>query len=281
MIAISKIKYPELDRILLLKPNPHVLLGKEIYWTVKEDGSNIGAYLNEKDEVCFRSRNMDEASEQFYTYLKSTDEYEPIRELLLDARQWNDEYVIFGELLVKGKSPTRIQRYDRTQFIVFDIWSNKGKAFYNYTKVHQECYHFGLPIVELLGTCRVSTIDKLLEFKDTILEKTKGMKKEGCVGKTWFKDGFIYFKEKHDTPMIERLPRVEEDGKIILPILPDSEIYGAIEKARTDLGSQFKEIKVAMPVIAKYISDEAKKHNCQNPKNLFNYYQQRLKDLTE
>lgn len=279
MIDISKIKYPELDRIMLLKPNPHVLLGKEIVWTLKEDGSNIGAYLDENENLKFRSRNMDDASEQFYKYLESTDEYEPLKELLLDAKQWNDEYVVFGELLVKGKSPTRIETHEKTRFIIFDIWSNKHRCWQNYTKIYQDCYHFNIPVVELLGTCNVTSLDKLLEFRDLILEKTKELKKEGSVGKTWFKDGFIYFKEKHDTPQIEKRPRLEENGKIELPWLPDSEIYGAIEKARTGLGEEFNNIKLAMPLIAKYISDEAKKHNCQTPKNVYKYYEQRLEDL--
>jgi len=64
-----------------------------------------------------------------------------------------------------------------------------------------------------------------------------------------------------------------------LPILPDSEIYGAIEKVRTDIGSDFTDIKIAMPLVAKYINEECRKHNCKAPRNIFQYYQQRIRDI--
>ena len=41
----------------------------------------------------------------------------------------------------------------------------------------------------------------------------------------------------------------------------------------------FRDVKQAMPLIAKYVQDEGKKHFC-NPKcNLFQHYQERLKEL--
>jgi hypothetical protein len=73
---------------------------------------------------------------------------------------------------------------------------------------------------------------------------------------------------------------MDEEGVIRLPELPDSEIYGAIEKVRTDIGDQFSTIRIAMPMIAKYVAEECKKHNCTAPKNLHRYYQSRLEDLS-
>ena len=78
---------------------------------------------------------------------------------------------------------------------------------------------------------------------------------------------------------MEKIPRMEEKDKIQLPILPDSEIYGAIEKVRIDIGSNFTDIKIAMPLVAKYINEECRKHNCKAPRNIFQYYQQRIRDI--
>jgi len=64
-----------------------------------------------------------------------------------------------------------------------------------------------------------------------------------------------------------------------LPILPDSEIYGAIEKVRADIGNDFTDIKIAMPLVAQYINEECRKHNCNAPRNIFQYYQQRIRDI--
>jgi hypothetical protein len=33
--------YPEMNKITMLYPNPQVLLGEEIYWTEKRDGSQL------------------------------------------------------------------------------------------------------------------------------------------------------------------------------------------------------------------------------------------------
>jgi len=62
-----------------------------------------------------------------------------------------------------------------------------------------------------------------------------------------------------------------------LPPLPDSEALGAVAKAHADLGESFADKRVAMPLIAKYISEEQDKHLCSKPaNNLFSYYQKYL-----
>lgn len=293
MIDIDLIKYPHLDRLLLLYPNPEIVLGKEIYWTIKEDGSNIGAYLDGEGQVQLRSRNRTKASEDFYRAFSESGESEGIYDLLFDAQTWGDEYVVFGELCRKGRSPTRMETHDRDKFIVFDIWSTKANRFMNYTQVHQQCHHFELPCVELIGTCNVATRDALFEFKDQMLTAALERGKEGVVGKIWdetpwncgegagTKRGIVYFKEKHDTPKLEKILRLDVPGVVTLPMLPESEIFGAIEKAYADLGAEFFEVRKAMPLIARYVAEECKQHNCANPKNLHTAYLARVQDLRE
>lgn len=297
MLDISKIKYPHLERIYNLKPNPHILLGQEIFFTEKRDGSNLGAYLDSEGKLQLRTRNMDRASEDFYKSFLASDQSDSVLELLQDAPRWGKEYVIFGEMLTPGKSPTRIEMHDKNEFVVFDIWDasmySGAGSFISYNGVYQQCAHFDLPIVELYGTCNVSTIEALYAFKDEMLLKAKEKTREGVVGKAWGETQFnrgegaglcsrfvTYFKEKNDLPALEKIPRSEQEGKIELPVLPDSEIYGAIEKVRTDIGNEkFGEIRVSMPLIAKYVGEECKKHNSTSPRNLHTYYQTRLKDV--
>ena len=283
MIDISKFRYPELNPALFLRPGPQVLLGRDIYWTLKEDGSNVGAYL-EGGEVQFRSRNMDRASDDIYVNMKDTDEYPNVKEFLEDAEHWGDEYVVFGELCAKGKSPARTAIHEKTHYIVFDIWSAKANGFMNYTLVHQHCHHFKIPCVELIGTCNVVSLDSLFEFRDSMLKVCESKKKEGTVGKTWGGDGSIYFKEKLDTPHIEKLPRKVEDGQPQLPPLPESEIWGAVDKVLVDLGKEeFRDRSKAMPLVAKYIAEECRKHLCAPPKGrtFFEYYKVRVDEVWE
>ena len=282
VIDPTKVKYPDLERITNLHPNPRTLLGKEIVWTEKRDGSNFGVYLDAEGNWHARSRNMDVASEQFHNYFKMTPQFEGVIELLKDAANWGDAYMVFGELLTKGKSPTKIEFHDDHSFVVFDIWSAKTGGFFNYTKVYQECYHNHLPIVELWGTCRVNTLEALLEFRDGMLQKSIDMKREGSVGKYVSGSEFIYFKEKNDTPKYEKVPRSEDpdNERVILPALPDSELTGAIEKVYADLGEDFFNVRLAMPKVAEYVAIEQEKHNCSPPqRKLIVAYKERVEEL--
>ena len=291
MIDIEKIKYPHLERIMNLKPNPSILLGQRIYWTVKRDGSNLGAYIDNEGNLQLRSRNMLTASLDFYAAFRQVAHCNAVKEMILNARDYGDDYVVFGELLLKGLSPTRIEKHENHDFIVFDIWSEKEQRFLNYNKVYQECYHFDIPVVELWGTCKLSKLDDIFDFRDTMIERAKEESKEGVVGKVWAKlpwnsgkdagvgRDIIYFKEKQDLPDLRRIPNKEDNGKIVLPVLPDSEIYGAVDKAYVDLGEDFKEIRKAMPLIAQYVNKECRNHNCSAPRNLLQYYKQRLQDI--
>ena len=83
----------------------------------------------------------------------------------------------------------------------------------------------------------------------------------------------IFIKEKLDTQKLDKIPKTIESGKVQLPPLPESEIYGAIAKAHTDLGNfDFLDKSKSMPLIAKYVNEEAKKHMCEHKGNLFSYY---------
>lgn len=283
MIDINKIRYLDLDAIIRQYPNPRILLGHLIYWQEKRDGSNIGAYLTDEDKLLLRSRNVNIASQSFHNAFNETAEAKKVKELLLMQRdEYSDECVLFGEMLTMGKSPTRIEFHEKHEFIAFDLYSTRVGGFVPYTLLHQHCYHFDIPIVEVYGTSSHRSIESLLKFRDIMLEKAKVNGREGVVGKIYEKNTmFKYFKEKLDTPKLEKLPRLMEDGDVILPPLPESEIWGALDKAFVDLGAPaFKDVKKAMPLFARYVSIECKKHICARPTgNLFKYYKQKLEDL--
>lgn len=60
-----------------------------------------------------------------------------------------------------------------------------------------------------------------------------------------------------------------------LPPLPDSEIYGAIDKVLADYGMDFlRDKRQAMPKVAEYVQYECKKHLCSLPKGspLYSFY---------
>lgn len=272
---ISKVKYPELDSIERLKPNPEILLGKEIVWQEKRDGSNLGVRLSESDDLEARTRRRKNASEDFFNAFINTEEAEKVRELLVDLKHnYNDECVVFGELLREGKSPTKVEFHEKDSFVVFDIWSSKMGDFVTYTLVHQHCYNYGIPVVSLYGVSKHVTIESLYSFRDKMLDTAKESCREGVVGKTYErgkKD--IYFKARLDTPKYHKKPRHIEEGVIVLPPLPDSEVLGALNKVFVDYDIDVDDKRKVMPIFAKYVSEECEKHNCGKPeKSLYSYY---------
>ena len=138
-------------------------------------------------------------------------------------------------------------------------------------------YHYSLPVVECWALTRHVNLESLMAYRDEMLILAKEKGREGVVLKNYHSQ--IFAKEKLDIPII---PRVKiEDGQSINPRLPDSEVMGAIAKARADLGESFIDKRIAMPLIARYVSEEQEKHLCSKPmKNLFSYYQQYLEGLS-
>jgi hypothetical protein len=275
--------YPEMNKITMLYPNPQVLLGEEIYWTEKRDGSQLRLSMVD-GEVKIATHHQEDASEQFKNYLKSTEQYPMIEQLLRDtnglcdnpAADFNFGAVIFGELLSKGKSPARFEHHEKCEFVIFDIYSTKDERFLSYTSVYQHAYHYGLPVVECWALTRHVDMDSLLAQRDSMLIMAKEKGREGVVLKDYRIQTFC--KEKLDTPTIQ-IVKIES-GNPQLPQLPDSEVMGAIAKVHADLGEAIHDKAKAMPMIAKYVSEEMEKHLCSRPvKKLFDYYQSYIESL--
>jgi hypothetical protein len=276
-------KYPELNRIALLYPSPQIMLGEEIYWTEKRDGSQLRIALVD-GEVKVATHHQEEASGQFVEYFKQTEQANAITELLRDSNglcanptaNFNIGSVVFGELLSKGRSPARFEHHDKFEFVIFDIWSQKDNRFLPYNSVYSYAYHYSLPVVESWAMTRHVDLESLYSYRDEMLVLARAKGREGVVLKNYHSQ--IFAKEKLDTPVI---PRIKiEDGTPRLPNLPDSEVLGAIAKVHTDLGEAFLDKRVAMPTIAKYVSEEQEKHQCSKPtQNLFSYYQKYIEEL--
>ncbi len=270
--------YPDMGRISTLYNSPQILLGEELYWTEKRDGSQL-RIAHREGVIQIGSHNMENASEQFQNYLKQTEQYPALEELLKDTNghaenplaNFDIGATIFGELLSKGKSPARFEYHDKYEFILFDIWSEKDQRFLPYNAVYAYAQHYGLPIVEAFAMTRHTTLESLYSYRDEMLILCKEKSREGVVIKDYSNQVFV--KEKLDMPKIERV-KIEQ-GTPVLPKLPESDVMGAIAKVHTDIGVDFIDKTKAMPMIARYVAREMEIHKCSKPiKNLFFYYQQ-------
>lgn len=279
------IKYPSLTTISRLYPNPEILLGKSILWERKYDGSNIRLYLDKDDNLQCGSRNQEMASEDIVASLFCTGYADSIRELLLDEKYtWQNESIVFAELLSKGKSPTRIEMHANDDIVIFDIHGS-DRRWKSYLNLYKKCHQFGLPIVETLGSSHHASMQSIYKFRDEMLLVCKSRNIEGIVGKTHCLLGTeipLQFKEKLDMSSYMKKLSIRKEEKTFLPPLPYSEIMGAIEKVYADIGlEKFRDVRIAMSLCAQYINEESKKHFCAKVKNPFKYYQQRLEDISE
>ena len=59
------------------------------------------------------------------------------------------------------------------------------------------------------------------------------------------------------------------------------EALAALERSRRHLSADFFDVRKGMPLVAQYVAEEGRKHNCTNPKDLYPRYLAQVRDLQE
>jgi hypothetical protein len=180
----------------------------------------------------------------------------------------------------KGKSPKLIDLRNEDQFVAFDLYLSDEKStppFVPYGVLQEYCIAYEIPIAELMMIQSANSLEEILETRDKLIAICKERLYEGVVGKVRITNQNGTFvnivKEKTVLPKI-RSPKDPQDA---LPDLPESEITGAIEKVLFELGEdQFKDEKIAMPVIGRYVKEQCVKHKCRNPGSAYLLYKDRI-----
>lgn len=296
-------RYPSIPNFPNLRPTPRLLLGKRLFWTYKEDGECVCLWLGEPSwwkrklfrffNVLFKikrrgnnwligdkvytlhvsSRNKIDAQSDIVKRVKSSKDYPKVLELLEE----NPEFVCYIEECPEGLSVTRVKKYDRTYLFLFDIYNRSAERFLPYVNVHQHAFHHKIPVVELYAETRFTSMKQLLKFRQEILKHCKENNLEGMVVKTFDKTyGYVQAKVKQDTPKPKK--QKIKKGEVELPPIPEGEILGAINHAHQELGDEdFKDVRKAMPLVARMVSEECKKHFYSGPSGaLFHYYKEYL-----
>ena len=298
MIDPEKYKYPSLDGISAIYPSPKVLLNQNLYVTVKEDGQNIGVFAEGTDiRIRMRTRHETNAPPEIYRMFEECEGYEAIKNVLIkDYTDFGENNVIFFcELMVKGKSPTRIKEYDKPQFKVFDIYSIPRNMFIPRVDASMVCGLYKIPIVDLEDVIKCSTLDELYSERDRLMEVALKKNYEGFVIKTWFSQPFkrepsegklpddntrIFVKEKPPKPKRNVVKTAKKEQ---LPELHESEVKAAVHKILVKYGEEdFMNKKITMPRIAEIMKEECMKDGEKRyspPHNLIDYYNELRDDL--
>lgn len=272
------VRYPHIP---ILTTNPRLkrkLLGLRLYFTLKDDGQNVTIwkrrkkYCKKKTELVISSHNQEIAAKDITARVINAPEYPIILKLIED----NPTFRVVVEEVAKGASITGIRRYEKDSLIVVDIFDTALNNYLPYTIVYQHCYHYKLPVVKLYATTRHRTITDLNKFIHHVLEYCDAVKDygkdEGVVVKTFNEDGeYIQAKVKLDlpSPIVERI----REGPPKLPQIPKSEIMGAISHTEADFGLT-GEPAHDMPLIAKAVSEECRRHLYSSRGNLFVFYKE-------
>lgn len=263
-------KFIDLDRIQKIYPDPSMLLNRELGYYLKLDGACTSA-RNKEGTIILASRNNSIAPDSMINSFKDTSSYEPIQKLLRNRPR----ETLFGELLQKGSSPTKIETHKKNYWIGFNIRLPDG-SFMDMNKTYEIFRHYGIPTAPLICTINKSSLDELYKADDEIKEMMKGRHREGAVGKTV--DATLMWKSKPEEVMPIRTKVVKEENP--LEPLPDSEAFGAVDKAFMEIENKygidtfFDKTKrgIIMPIISRYINTEIEKHGTGKPKFNFFYY---------
>ena len=265
------IKYRDLEPVRRLRCEGRELLGKDVYVTEKRDGSNISLWINDANIVCISSHNLEVADENLTDLMKSTPEYPKIRNFLSEEKnKYRHSYIAYGEL-VSGKGATRIERVKKTpHWVLFDILNVEDNRFLGYNLIYQHAYHWKIPVVKALAIVALSSMEELNAEIEKWLKWCRKHSREGIVLKV-FNGNQDFAKEKIDLPKLERVK--SDDDKIQLPPMPEDRILRGLQHAFDVVGEEnWKDVKVAMPEVAKQIEIEAREHLFQVPRNLYKLY---------
>ena len=261
------IKYPHFGRIDQLKNEGRELLGKDICWTIKRDGQNI-VFWHDGTEVKFGSRNQEVPDSSIDSKVRATPEYKKVVQLLTDE----PDVMVYCEHMGSGRGPTKIEMpRKKEKLILIDIWKD---SFFNYNLLHQYAHKYKIPVVGKVKQSRPMTMEELQQDKVELLAWCKRHKKEGVVGKVYYQEDQIIFKEKIDLPA-KPLKKSRSQDHPSFPEMPEEKIWSAIAQAKEECernDEAWNNPKFAMPRVARHLSTQAREHCYATPANMFSWY---------
>jgi hypothetical protein len=279
-------RYVELERIKQLRNEGRELLGELIYVEEKRDGENLSLWLEEGDVVHVSSHNMVNADPAIVSRLQAAPEYDKACAFLRYERAtFNHEYMLYGELVNKGKGPTRIEpAHKYAHWHLFDIYDTTSRTFLPYPLLFQHGYHWKIPVIPAIEQFTVYQVEDLYAKIEDWKTWARKHKREGVVGKIYKNGVLIGFKEKIDLPKLEGLPRVRQE-QAIYPPMPEDRILRAMLHAYdevttiegqvlhpADAEHVWRDKAVAMPALVKHLVVEAREHNFEVPKKPYDLY---------
>jgi RNA ligase (TIGR02306 family) len=149
--------------------------GKEVYWSIKMDGTS-SSFMNIEGDIHVCSRNLSLKETEGNTYWKIFRKYD-LEKVLKDAGSFS----IMGEIVGPSiqKNPVGLKDHELFVFSIYDI---KGGKFLDFSDFKNFCTKYNLTTVPIdrTGIFSFNTVDELVE-EATKVKYANGSKAEGYV----------------------------------------------------------------------------------------------------
>lgn len=267
-------KYPKLEYYSNLRDDDKVkFINKEVYWTEKEDGSNVGLFLDvETKKLRVRSRNQSIA--MFEPSVLAIPESENVHSYLLEHPQ----LIFYGEFLKKGCSPTRLHVHPKDDLVFFDIFDMSTGRFLTVDDSHDIFEGIGVRSCNIDRVAIYDSYGDLMQDVYGMIAKAEGLKIEGYVYKINDPDIFLKCKPTYE---IIKAERTDSGTTPRHPQIPDGDVYAILQQLKDESAEEdFYNQRIAMPLFAKKIAVACREDMFSPPaKKLFTYYQDYVNGL--
>jgi hypothetical protein len=242
------------------------VIGKHIYWEEKRDGSNISIFYRDGFMMVHTRNQM--ANDHVQGEVKGlVKDFEPqLRQML------GERYIVYMELLRMGKSPAQFEVNDEPSILAFDLWDTEEQRFVEPYAKYLVFAKFGIPYIPAVMVTGHDDVQNFRDIVGVMIELAKNRGLEGFVPKWTYKEEQLKLKVKveHSYPKApSKKGNKKSDSRIPLEY---SEVTGAIDKVFMEIGNDIFDKTIAMPLIAKAVGEECRKHKATNPHNIFIAY---------
>lgn len=279
-MAIPWKKYGDMDSIKgSRKDYVRTVVGQEVTWERKRDGSNVSILLHNGELLIFTRNQFAEENVQIRMKKCISDFKEGLIKLL------KDRYIIYGEWFRKGKSPAQFEVHDEDSWIAFDLWDIEEGRYLGGLEKRTLFFNNNILFVNFYTITIPKTVEELKLQTNKMIDLAHEKKWEGFVAK-WFYKGRMYkikAKVEQKYPHVKGSWKKKQTPKKVdnRPSLEMSEIRGAIDKVYVEIGNDIFDKKIAMPKIVKAIGVEERKHNKKCRDNMYSIYLDFKNDLEE
>lgn len=300
--------YPDIDPIRRLKYSGDELIGKSIIFEEKRDGSNVSLWFDDSDiwkqqisnyidpeinkdivnNIHISSHNNENADKNLISNIIKTSSYKNACKFLLNKKS-NKNIIMFGELLCRGKSPTKIEEIRKEpEWILFDIFDTKKKVWYDYSGLEKISKENNIILINKIKEFTPKDKNELNSEITKLLDWCKINHREGIVGKVYNPiDHQVFFKEKIEIKIERKNKKIDKPK---LPPMPREKIIRALQHAfdelvkisernKTSPDELWKDRSIVMPLVAKHLRLEGEEHGFEVPNPYIIYLNVPLEEI--